>query len=50
MIPFDKIDLSQREKYNCYLQDGTERGCEYSFANLYLWDRQQTVEVGEVRQ
>ena len=46
MIPFDKIGLSQREKYNCYLQDGTERGCEYSFANLYLWGRQQTAEVG----
>lgn len=41
MIDFQKFDLSQRDKYNRYLQNCGERGCAYSFANLNLWGRQQ---------
>ena len=41
MIDFQKIDLSCKDEYNKYLQDGTERGCEYSLTNLYMWGRQK---------
>lgn len=41
MIDFQKFDLSQREEYNRYLQNCGERGCQYAFANLILWGRQQ---------
>lgn len=41
MIQFQKIDPAQREYYVRFLADcGGERGCEYSFTNLYLWGRQ----------
>ena len=35
MIKFKPITLDQRELYEKYLLDGTERGCDYSFVNLY---------------
>lgn len=41
MIPFRRLTLSQREEYNEILMASPARGCEYSFANLYLWGRQQ---------
>lgn len=41
MIDFQKIDLSCKDEYNKYLQGGTERGCEYSLTNLYMWGRQK---------
>ena len=41
MIDFQRIRPEDRETYNPYLQSGKVRGCEYSFANLYLWGRQQ---------
>lgn len=40
MIEFQKLELSQKALYEEYLFSGTERGCEYSFANLFLWGRQ----------
>ena len=40
MIDFKPIKTEHKELYRSYLMDGTERGCEYSFANLYLWGRQ----------
>ena len=45
MIDFQPLTLSDRERYEKYLLDGTERGCEFSFANLYLWGRQRAAEV-----
>ncbi len=39
MLDFQKFDLSRREEYLPYLQN-SPRGCEYSFANLYMWGRQ----------
>jgi len=45
MIDFQPLKLSDRERYEKYLLDGTERGCEFSFANLYLWGRQRAAEV-----
>ena len=41
MIDFQKIDLSKREQYQAHLCTAGERGCEYSFTNLYMWGRQK---------
>ena len=45
MIDFQPLTLENKANYEQYLMDGTERGCEYSFANLYLWGRQRAAEV-----
>ncbi len=39
-IEFHPITLEDRDLYMSYLLESTERGCEFSFANLYLWGRQ----------
>lgn len=41
MIEFKPLDSAHKEVYDRYLQTGGERGCEYSFVNLYLWGRQR---------
>lgn len=41
MLNFQKLTPKDRDKYNELLFSGPERGCEYSFANLYLWGKQQ---------
>jgi len=41
MIQFERMTVSQREAYNHILFASSARGCEYSFANLCLWGRQQ---------
>lgn len=41
MIDFKPLELSQQEEYDAFLQTQGERGCEYNFANLYLWGRQR---------
>lgn len=40
-IPFAPITLQDRALYESYLAQEGERGCEFSFANLYLWGRQK---------
>ena len=40
MINFKPIKPEHKELYRNYLMSGSERGCEFSFANLYLWGRQ----------
>lgn len=40
MIEFKRIKADEKNEYEKYLHDGNERGCEYSFANLYMWGRQ----------
>ena len=45
MIDFQPIRLEDREKYTPYLHSGKSRGCEYSFANLYLWGRQKAAVI-----
>ena len=47
MINFEPLQLSQRDEYNNLLFRGQERGCEYSFANLYLWGRQRCAILGD---
>lgn len=47
MINFEPLQLSQRDVYNTFLFRGRRRGCEYSFANLYLWGRQRGAILGD---
>lgn len=39
-IEFSPFTLQDKELYESYLAHETERGCEFSFANLYLWGSQ----------
>ena len=45
MINFKPISWEDKPLYEPYLHDGIERGCELSFANLYLWGYQQAAIV-----
>ena len=47
MIDFKPIKIEEKEKYQNYLFDNTERGCEYSFTNLFLWGRQNAAIVDD---
>ena len=41
MIPFHRAGLEDKAHYESVLFACPERGCEYSFANLFLWGRQE---------
>ena len=41
MIPFHRVCLADKADYNAILMSSPKRGCEYSFANLFLWGRQE---------
>ena len=41
MIDFQRPTQIQHEPYNNLLFSGPERGCEYSFSNLFLWGHQK---------
>ena len=45
MIEFEKLDVSKKQEYDRYLRSCGKRGCEYSFANLFMWGRQQAAVV-----
>lgn len=45
MLDFHRLKLSQKEEYERILFSCPPRGCEYSFANLCLWGRQQAAFV-----
>lgn len=45
MIDFKCLQLSDKALYSPLLENAGERGCEYSFANLYLWGRQRAAMV-----
>lgn len=40
MIDFRPIELNDRPIYNQYLYQNAPKGCEYSFANLFMWGLQ----------
>ncbi len=40
-IEFAHITTDDKELYEKYLMRENERGCEFSFANMYLWGRQK---------
>ena len=39
-IPFAPLAPTDKTLYEAYLAESGERGCEFSFANVYLWGRQ----------
>lgn len=41
MIDFLPLEIDRKTEYDRYLMTCGNRGCEYSFANLYLWGRQK---------
>lgn len=41
MIPYKVIQPENKTEYDAILASAGERGCEYSFTNLYLWGRQR---------
>ena len=41
MIQFHRAALCDKARYDAYLLSAPERGCEYSFANIFLWGRQE---------
>lgn len=47
MIEFQSLKPESRGLYEKFLQTGTERGCEYSFVNLYLWGRQHVAVIAD---
>lgn len=40
MMNFQKLTTAEKSKYDALLFADAQRGCEYSFANMYLWGRQ----------
>lgn len=47
MIEFQRLTLADKTRIEGVLAGAGERGCEYSFANLYLWGRQQAAMIGQ---
>ncbi len=47
MIPFERLDLAKKAEYDSLLAHAAHRGCGFSFANLYLWGRQQVARQGD---
>ena len=47
MIQFQKLDPANKSAYDAFLLNCGQRGCEYNFANLYLWGRQRAAFVGD---
>ena len=49
MLNFIRLDPKNKSFYNEFLMNCGERGCEYNFANLFLWGRQKaTVHEGNL--
>ena len=45
MINFRDIKLTDKSLYDYYKKRSSERGCEMSFGNLFLWGRQRIFEL-----
>lgn len=41
MIDFHRVNILDRDPYNRILMSCPSRGCEYAFANIFMWGRQQ---------
>lgn len=46
MMDFQRLTPAQAEQYNSILFSCPERGCEYSFVNLFLWGHQKVAFIG----
>ena len=47
MIDFQRPNLHDKDRYERVLFHTGERGCEYSFVNMFLWGRQKVAFLGE---
>jgi hypothetical protein len=47
MIKFEKLNPANKAAYDKFLLNCGKRGCEYNFANLYLWGRQRAAFLGD---
>ena len=47
MIPFERLDLNNKARYDALMMHCGRQGCEYSFANKFLWGRQKAAFLGE---
>ena len=47
MIDFKPLDPAIKADYDRLFQCAGERGCEYSFVNLYIWGRQKAAFIGD---
>ena len=45
MIPYQRLEPTQRDQYYRLLNASGKQGCEYSFVNLYLWGQQNAAMV-----
>ena len=45
MIEFQPFDPASKPEYDRFLLHCGERGCEYSFVNLYIWGRQSAAQL-----
>ena len=45
MIDFKPISYTDKAFFDKYLPDGVERGCEFTFSNLYAWGEQSFAEI-----
>ena len=45
MLNFKRITLSDKALYEKYLKESAPRGCNFSFANVYLWGNQGIIEL-----
>lgn len=45
MIEFERMKVKNKPLYETVLFEQQERGCEYSFANKYLWGRQEMAQI-----
>ena len=49
MLEFTALKPEDKSRYDGFLQNCGERGCEYSFSNLFLWGRQKaTIHEGNL--
>lgn len=47
MIDFKPLDPANKAEYDHFLLHCGQRGCEYNFANLFLWGRQRAAFLGD---
>ena len=45
MIQFQRAQIKEKEMYERYLWENETHGCEYSFANLFMWGEQSIAEL-----
>ena len=44
MIPFEKLKLQDKARFDAVLMEADRQSCEYSFANLFLWGKKSVAE------